>query len=63
MFFEEITDNSELTVMGDISSLDFEEVVSLNMKLHYFFGNLYPEFNTNAKIIEYVVRATIFVGE
>lgn len=43
--------------------VDFQEIVNLNLKLHYFFGNLYPDFDTRRNIIDYVIRATIFVGK
>lgn len=45
------------------AGLDFEEIVNLNLKVHYFFGNLYPDFDSKSKILEYVIRAIIFVGE
>lgn len=50
-----------LTVME--TTFDFEEVVNLNLKIHYFFGNLYPDFDSKGKTIEYMIRAIIFVGE
>lgn len=46
-----------------VERLDFQEIVNLNLKLHYFFGNLYPDFDTKGKILEYVIRAAIFVGK
>lgn len=45
------------------NELDFEEIVNLNLKIHHFFGNLYPVFDSKRKILEYVIRAIIFVGK
>lgn len=45
------------------NSLDFQEIVNLNLKLHYFFGNMYPKFDSASKVTEYVIRALIFAGK